>query len=177
VPAASPRVVAILRAAWFWIRRYLPCELAGTAALLAVGTVVHARTGSAALTAVAGTVAETIGFYGAAFVVILLEQRRLHPGGRWSLLGRTIGLGLAEFGAIDLLDSLLVRPALLLAGTALLPSAALGLLAGKLGSDVVFYLGAATAYRITEALGLRRSPSPRPEAADAAPPAQERRAA
>lgn len=155
VGRALPPLRRLMRAALFFVRRYLPCEVAGTIALLVVGTAVSARTHSVLATAIAGTIAETVGFYGVAFVVILREQRRMAPAGPWTLLGRTIGLGLAEFGLIDLADTALLRPTFLALGTALLPNAVVGLLAGKVAADAVFYLGAAGAYRISELLGIR----------------------
>ena len=51
---------------WFW--RYLPNEIAGTAAELGGAGVVYLCTGSLALAAVVGTVFSSVGYYGAAYV-------------------------------------------------------------------------------------------------------------
>ncbi|HEY8319674.1 MAG TPA: type III PLP-dependent enzyme [Amnibacterium sp.] len=151
-----PRTLGrLLTSARFWVVRYLPCELAGTVLLLTAGLLTLQRTGSVLGTAVAGTIAESIGFYAVAFVLILLEQRRVVPDGGWRLLSRTVGLGVAEFGPVELLDTLLARPALLFVGVTLLPNPAVGLVAGKIAADVLFYVGAATAYRLTELAGWR----------------------
>ncbi|CAB4898329.1 MAG: hypothetical protein F2825_00710 [Actinobacteria bacterium] len=138
-----------------WVRRYLPAELAGTAALLLVGLLTLQRTGSLVGTAVAATVAENLGFYAVALGRIAAEQRRGGARGR-TLVGRTLGLGVAEFGPAEVLDSLLVRPAALWVGATVVPPAALGLLAGKVVADLLFYVVAASSYRFTERAGLRR---------------------
>jgi ornithine decarboxylase len=145
---------ALLGSVLFWVRRYLPSELAGTAALLVVGLVVLDRTGSALGTAVLGTLAESVGFYAVALGRIVVELRR--SGTRRRLLLRALGLGFAEFAPAELLDTLLVRPLLLFLGATLVPNAAVGLIVGKLLADVVFYVLAASAYRVTDLAGWRR---------------------
>ncbi|HEY0373302.1 MAG TPA: type III PLP-dependent enzyme [Amnibacterium sp.] len=159
---ARPRLSRIRRAVAFWIARYLPCEIAGTVLLLAAGLTTLRSSGSPLAAAAAGTVAETVGFYAVAFVLILTEQRRVVPSGVWTLLSRTVGLGVAEFGPVELLDTLLARPALLFVGMSVLPDPAVGLVAGKLAADVLFYVGAATAYRVTELAGWRTRADARP---------------
>ena len=155
------------RSVLFFVGRYLPSEFAGTAVLLVAALITLDRTGSPLAAAAAGTVAETVGFYSVALAMILVEQRRLAGGGIGRMLGRTVGLGIAEFGPIELLDTLLARPALLYLGTAVLPNPVIGLLAGKLAADVLFYVGAASAYRVTDLAGWRGSRTPSREAAAA----------
>lgn len=53
VGRALPPLRRLMRAALFFVRRYLPCEVAGTIALLVVGTAVSARTHSVLETAIA----------------------------------------------------------------------------------------------------------------------------
>ncbi|SDN61106.1 Diaminopimelate decarboxylase [Klenkia soli] len=144
----------LLRSSLFWLRRYLPAELAGTAALLLAGLLTLEHTGSVLGSAVAATVAESVGFYAVALARIAAEQRRAGSRGR-VLAARTAGLGLAEFGPAEVLDSLLVRPAALWAGATVVPHAALGLLAGKVAADLVFYAVAASSYRLTDRAGWR----------------------
>lgn len=139
----------------FWIVRYLPAEIAGTAAMVIAGLVVTYATDSAALIALAALVGEIIGFYAVLFVVIYLEQSR-DPGTRRRIVWRTLVLLVAEFGAAELLDTFLIRPAALFAGVVLLQDPVWGLLAGKIVADVVFYAVAAGAFTLTDRTGLRR---------------------
>jgi len=49
-----------------WVRRYLPCELAGTAGELGGAAVVYLATGSLAAAAIAATIGASAGYYAAA---------------------------------------------------------------------------------------------------------------
>jgi hypothetical protein len=119
-----------------WLRRYLPAEALSVLAILCASLTTLEVTGNILLAALAGTWAEFLTYYGV-FIV-----RALRAGGRITpqvglITVRNLAL---EFGAAELLDSLLVRPAALAIALALLPNPALGALAGKLAADVVFYL-------------------------------------
>jgi hypothetical protein len=70
-------------------------------------------------------------------------------------VGRTAALLVAEFGAAELLDTFLVRPAALVLGVWLIPDPLLGMLAGKVAADIVFYAVAAGAFTVTAKTGLR----------------------
>lgn len=147
----SPRRRGIV----FWIARYLPAEIAGTAAMILAGLGVTVWTDNAAVIAVAALVGEIVGFYAVLFIVIYLEQSRQDGIGRRAI-PRTFVLLVAEFGAAELLDTFLIRPAALIAGVWLLQDPIWGLLAGKIVADVIFYAVAAGAFTITDKTGLRR---------------------
>lgn len=124
-----------------WIRRYLPMELAGTACALAAAATVSRLGGGPAHAAVAGSVAETIGFYGvAAFLVA-----RTHPTRK---LGRTARDLAVEFGPAEVLDTLLLRPGLMYLGARSVGDLTTGVLLGKLVADVAFYLLAIAGHEI-----------------------------
>jgi hypothetical protein len=109
-----------------WIRRYGPPELAGAAAALLVA---GALGGRGAAVAPAAAWAEAAAFY----AVVLV--REAHARGATS---QTLGRLLVELGPAEALDSLLVRPLVMLAAVrvlGLLP----GIAAGKLVADVLFY--------------------------------------
>lgn len=119
-----------------WLRRYLPSEALGVAAMLLGALMTHALTGNVVLTALVGSWLETLAYYGVFLVRALRTSERITFG-----LVRTTLRNLAlEFGPAELLDSLVVRPAAIAAGLALAPHPVLGTLAGKLVADVVFYL-------------------------------------
>lgn len=138
----------------FWLRRYLPAEVVGTAAMLAAGALAAAMTASPGWIAVAALVGEIVGFYAVLAVVILLEQSRVAPS-RASAIRRTSLLLVAEFGVAEVLDTLLIRPAALMLGVWVLRDPMWGLLVGKIVADVVFYLLAAGAFSVTDRAGLR----------------------
>jgi len=87
-------------------------------------------------------------------VTIFIEQRHVTVTRRRAV-GRTAVLLVAEFGAAELLDTFLVRPAALMLGVWLVPDPLWGMLAGKVAADIVFYAVAAGAFTVTATTGLR----------------------
>jgi hypothetical protein len=61
-----------------WVRRYLPCELAGTAGELGGAAVAYLATGSLAAAAIAATIGASAGYYAAAYVGALRLSYRDH---------------------------------------------------------------------------------------------------
>jgi hypothetical protein len=148
-----------------WLRRYLPCEIAGTAGEFGAAALAYASTDSLAAAAVAATVGASAGYYATAFATAL----------RWSyraLAGRPPAARLAiahllalrsvavEFGPAELVDSIAVRPLAFYVGPALFGNVAAGWIFGKLVSDVAFYACAIVSYERFGALLARR---PRPD--------------
>lgn len=145
----------------FWIHRYLPAEIVGTAALILAGFGVTAWTDAPAVIAIAALIGESIGFYAVLAFTVYLEQIRVVRPGRGITRSRrragvrTLLLLAAEFGPSELLDSLVIRPAALVLGVWLIPDPFWGLLAGKVVADIVFYAIAAGAFTVTDRTGLR----------------------
>jgi hypothetical protein len=138
----------------FWIVRYLPAEIVGTAAMVLAGLAVTFWTQNLALIALAALLGEIVGFYAVLAITIYIEQSAVNPSRRRAIV-RTFLLLVAEFGAAELLDTFLIRPAALMLGVWLLPDPLWGLLAGKVAADVVFYAIAAGAFTLTAKAGLR----------------------
>lgn len=140
---------------WFWTRRYLPAELVGTATLFLASWVAGALGAGVVVIAYAAVIGESLGFYAVLGVAVFREQQRLAPAlGGLTLLRRTVLLLLAECGPAELLDSLLMRPLVLVLSMYLLPDG-WDLLVGKIIADVVFYLTAGLCYTLTVRLRLR----------------------
>lgn len=143
----------------FWICRYLPAEVAGTAAMVLAGLGITAWTDSPPIIALAALLGEIVGFYAVLALTVYGEQwshlQDASHARRRALL-RTTGLLVAEFGAAELIDTLLVRPAALLVGVLTL-GPLWGMIAGKVVADVVFYAVAAGAFTLTDRAGLRRT--------------------
>jgi hypothetical protein len=125
-----------------WIRRYGPAELTGTAAALSGYWAGQALTGSLVVSAFAAALSESVAFY----TVLLLRDmvrdayaagaRRVRYGPR-EIAGTWRNLFI-EFGPIELLDAAVLRPLCMgLGGRYLGPR--LGVIAGKVLADVVFY--------------------------------------
>jgi len=147
-----------------WVGRYLPAEVLGTVAALAAAWAVHAATGSLISAAVAGTLGESLGYYGCMAVreALVHDSRHRHHGRMkrlWLTGASTVRDLLIEFGPAELVDSFLVRPFFMFLMPSLLDSFTAGILLGKVAADVVFYSLAIGAYE------LRRQylPLPGPE--------------
>lgn len=139
----------------FWLRRYLPAEIAGTAVLVLAGLAIAGISAHPVAVTAAAVVGENLGFYGVLAVVVLAEQhRRGRRGAR--AIAATVVLLAAEFGTAELLDSLLVRPGALTLALWLVPDPFWALLVGKVAADLVFYTIAAVGYILTTRTRLRR---------------------
>ena len=140
-----------------WTRRYLPLEILATVTALIGGMSAAIVTANAVVISYAGAWGENVGYYGYAFT---REMRRLSAGSPdappmafWSRVSTTIRGLVWEFGLAELIDSFLARPFCMFAATALLGSLELGIVAGKLAADVLFYAIAIVFYE----LGKRRT--------------------
>jgi len=144
----------------FWLARYLPAEIVGTAAMVLAGLAATIWTDNAAVIALAALVGEIIGFYTVLAITIYAEQAQVAQTMR-AAIGLTALLLVAEFGIAEVLDTLLIRPAALMLGVWLLPDPLWGLLAGKIVADIVFYAIAAGSFTVTDKAGLRDGHRPR----------------
>jgi hypothetical protein len=61
-----------------WVRRYLPCEIAGTVGELGGAAVAYLATGSLAAAAITATIGASAGYYAAAYVTALRWSYRDH---------------------------------------------------------------------------------------------------
>ncbi|MGN8553939.1 UNVERIFIED_CONTAM: DUF2613 family protein [Microbacterium sp. SLM126] len=168
---AAPR--ARRRGIVFWVTRYLPAEIVGTATMVVAGLGVTAWTDAPAAIAFAAVAGEAVGFYAVLAVTIYLEQRT-GPSPRRRAAARTGMLLVAEFGVAELLDTFLIRPAALVAGVLVFADPMWGLLAGKVVADLAFYAIAAGAFTVTARIGLR-SGSGQPVATGAGDPRRDSR--
>jgi len=147
-----------------WVRRYLPCELAGTAGELGGAAVAYLATGSLAVAAIAATIGASAGYYAAAYVSALRLSYRDHGDRRWPL--RVLKSNLlalrsvaVEFGPAELIDSVAVRPVAFYVGPLIVDNTIGGWIFGKLVSDLAFYLIAIVCYERFKALLVRAGPS------------------
>jgi hypothetical protein len=130
-----------------WLRRYMPAEIVCTVTALFGAWVAAALTSSPAAAALAGTWGENVGFYG---MMLGREIAQRSPRALPTIIRDLI----LEFGLAEALDSLVLRPALMYAGQMLAPNTALGVVAGKVAADLVFYVPTIVSYEF-----LRRADS------------------
>lgn len=137
-----------------WLRRYGPAE--GLSLVATLGAAAAAtRAGSPEIgRALAATWAGNLAYFGYLLGQDVWQTRRaLRAQGRpytAGTLGRNIRALVVEFGVAEVLDSLLVRPALLLWLPRWLHSVPLGVLAAKLAADVTFYVPTILSYELSK---------------------------
>jgi hypothetical protein len=125
-----------------WIRRYGLSEALGAGAAIFGSWALDRLTGNAIAAAYGATIAESLAFYSLMWLREVV--RDAHAAGRMdapygfrSAMDTTRKLAL-EFGPAEVVDSAFIRPLLIGLGTLYL-GRDLGVLAGKLLSDVAFY--------------------------------------
>ncbi|HEY7502615.1 MAG TPA: FHA domain-containing protein [Gemmatimonadales bacterium] len=126
-----------------WVKRYGPSEAAGIGMALGVSWLVQQSTGNVIAAAYGASIGEALGFYGS-LVIREMIQEAYHAGARRAPYGvsemiRTWRGLFLEFGPAELLDTGLVR-ALAMALCTRLLGWGLGIVAGKVLADVLFYL-------------------------------------
>ncbi|KQM82818.1 hypothetical protein [Agromyces sp. Leaf222] len=138
-----------------WLARYLPLEVCGTLAAMLGAWLAFDASGSLAVAALAGSLAESVGYYG----IVVVRAARGHAasarvqrlGGVRAMLATTwltLRSVAVEFGPAELVDSVLVRPALLWAASAAWGANPGAWLAGKLAADAVFYAIAIVSFEL-----------------------------
>ncbi|MCZ4549834.1 hypothetical protein [Gordonia rubripertincta] len=148
-----------------WIRRYLPCEIAGTIGEFGGAGLVYWTTGSLAAAAVAGTIGASIGYYAIAFGTAARCYHHADSRRRGPLRGVVAALLalrslLVEFGPAEAVDSLAVRPFAFYVGPLLLGSTLAGWIAAKFFADIIFYLCTIVSYERFGSLIARKQTVP-----------------
>jgi hypothetical protein len=133
-----------------WTRRYVPAEGVGIICALISGIAASRMLGNPAVTALAGTWGEAVGYY-AAMLVTELRQRGVSAG-RASIhdVLRAIRNLLIEFSGAECLDGLFIRPAAMYAFAAWSGNLVAGLLLGKIAADILFYFPTIVAYELRQ---------------------------
>jgi hypothetical protein len=147
-----------------WVRRYLPCEIAGTVGELGGAAIAYLLTGSMAAAAITATIGASAGYYAAAYAsAIRWAFGEYHDRPTLSRLClanmfafRSVAI---EFGPAELIDSVAIRPLAYYFGPMIFDSVAAGWIFGKLVSDIGFYALAIFSYERFNGLlaGCRRT--------------------
>ena len=143
-----------------WGRRYLPLEVAATLTALAGGLLASLVTSHGVAVAYAGAWAENVGYYGYAFwremrartaasaVVAASDGSSVDNASVLARLVASVRALAWEFGAAELIDSFVARPFCMYWGMALTGHLGVGIVAGKLAADVLFYAIAIVFYEL-----------------------------
>jgi hypothetical protein len=146
-----------------WVRRYLPCEIAGTVGELGGAAVAYLLTGSMAAAAITATVGASAGYYAAAYTSAVRWAYCEHSHGGWAtrltvanlFALRSVAI---EFGPAELIDSIAIRPLAYYLGPTMFGNVVAGWIFGKLVSDTGFYVLAVFSYERFKGLLAGREP-------------------
>ncbi|UBF28095.1 hypothetical protein K9N68_09510 [Kovacikia minuta CCNUW1] len=135
-----------------WIQRYLPAEIIGTITALISAGMIHSITHSYFAAAIAGTWGENAGYYSFILFQEIRSSRRHHQTTKenYRIIAflKNIRNIVLEFGVAEWLDSGFVRPFMMYIFPKLLGNFELGILAGKIAADIVFYISVIIAYEL-----------------------------
>ncbi|HEV7913938.1 MAG TPA: hypothetical protein VGP22_09230, partial [Albitalea sp.] len=146
-----------------WVRRYLPCEIAGTVGELGGAAVAYLLTGSMAAAAITATIGASAGYYAAAYTsAVRWAYRDYHAAPMMKRLVlanlfafRSVAI---EFGPAELIDSIAIRPLAYYFGPIAFGNVVAGWIFGKLLSDIGFYVLAIFSYERFKGLLAVRPP-------------------
>lgn len=137
-----------------WLRRYLPAEILSALATLVAASLAMQATHSGVRAALAGTWAGNVAYFGLLLAQdVRLARRARQQQGRaytWRTFGQNLRALAVEFGAAEVLDSLVIRPTLMYYLPRWLGHFAAGILAAKLLADVTFYIPAIISYELSK---------------------------
>jgi hypothetical protein len=145
-----------------WVRRYLPCEIAGTVGELGSAAVAYLLTDSLAAAALVATVGASAGYYAAAYTSAVrwaYRERSDRQGTARIMVANIFALRSVaiEFGPAELIDSIAIRPLAYYFGPLMFDNVIAGWIFGKLLSDIGFYVLAIFSYeRFKGLLAVRR---------------------
>ncbi len=137
-----------------WIRRYILAEIIATTVALAFSLGVYSLTKSNILSALAGSWSETIAFFGTMIIKDIINSKKEHKENnlRYNFVSffknaRDI---VFEFGFSEILDTWALRPFFMYLFPLIIPNRAIGILVGKLVSDIIYYGPAIIIFELRE---------------------------
>ncbi|PJJ48077.1 hypothetical protein [Hymenobacter chitinivorans] len=137
-----------------WLRRYGPAEVLSVLATLGGAFLAFTLTRNSVSTALAGTWAGNVAYFGYLLGLDVSQTRRqLRAVGQpytFRTLLRNLRALIVEFGLAEVFDSFLVRPALMYYLPRAVGSLAGGILLAKVLADVTFYIPAILSYELSK---------------------------
>jgi hypothetical protein len=146
-----------------WLRRYLPLEIAGWIGELGSAALVYTWTGSLAAAAGAATVGASVGYYLPAYINAVRWSATDDPDRPWPARlavsnAKALRSLTVEFGAGEVVDSLVLRPILIYTMPVAMGNVVLGWIVGGFLADVLFYVFAICSYERFKGLLVIRRP-------------------
>ena len=137
-----------------WLRRYGPAEVLSLLATLGAAWLTFRLARSYAATALAGTWAGNVTYFGYILALDIRQTRRQRHAAGLAYTGRTLLRNLralvVEFGLAEVFDSLLIRPALMYYLPRAVSSLSGGILLAKILADITFYVPAIISYELSK---------------------------
>jgi hypothetical protein len=135
-----------------WLKRFLPAEFFGTITAVASSWFAYHTAKNLIVAAYAGSIGETLGFYLTIIIQDLrIEQRKLKPVNKtlsFKIFIYILRNILFDFGFAEIIDSLFIRPFCMYIFPLWLSNYPIGILAGKIASDICFYIPVIIAYEL-----------------------------
>ena len=137
-----------------WLKRYLLPEIISIVATILSALIAYKLTDNRIATALISTWAGNIGYFGSIILFDVIRTQKLLAGeGRRytvSTFGKNIKALAVEFGLAEVVDTLLVRPALMYYMPIWLNDMAIGSVVAKIAADVTFYVPAIIGYELSK---------------------------
>ncbi|WP_377122737.1 hypothetical protein [Mucilaginibacter antarcticus] len=137
-----------------WVKRYLPAEVISTAVTVLSAWFIKQQGGSALTIALVGTWTGNITYFGYIIAAdirrsIAVQKQQHLPYTKRNLATDLRGV-FVEFGLAEILDSLLIRPAMMYFVPRIVPGFTAGIIAAKLAADLLFYVPAIIGYEVNK---------------------------
>lgn len=137
-----------------WLKRYLPAEIISIVATILSTLIAFKLTGNRIATALISTWIGNIGYFGSIIIFdVIRTRRRLKSEGRLytaSVFYKNIRALAVEFGFAEVIDTLLIRPALMYYMPIWMNDMALGSVVAKVAADITFYIPAIIGYELSK---------------------------
>jgi hypothetical protein len=137
-----------------WLKRYLVPEIISIVVTVLSALIAFKLTGNRIATALISTWAGNIGYFGPIIIFdVVRTSNMLARQGRkytFSTFGKNIKALAVEFGFAEVIDTLLVRPALMYYMPIWLNDMTLGSVVAKIAADVTFYVPAIIGYELSK---------------------------
>src|SRR4051812_30572528 len=127
-----------------WLKRFLPAEIVGTISAIASTYVAMQLTDNRVTIAFTASIAETIGFYLTIITTdTLVVRKKLKAESRTLTVKQSLVILkdiIVDFGPAELVDSFVTRPLFMYLFPLWLANYPMGVIAGKIASDLAFYI-------------------------------------
>jgi hypothetical protein len=137
-----------------WIKRYGPAEIIGTVCAVFFSVLAYSLTKNNIIAALAGAWSETIAFFGTMIVREVYDTKKEYKEKNKQYTVTTLLKNIRdivfEFGFSEILDTYAVRPYMMYIFPIILGNRIVGVLVGKIISDLIYYGPAIISYELRQ---------------------------